>query len=355
MNRKLLILSLLAALSLGVSACGDKEGGSDSSGSAQQQESSEPSSITEESKELESETSSEESGKIEVEENIFSVELTIPADFVGEQTQEDLDKISEENGFKSVVLNEDGSATYTMTKKQHEDMLSEMKQQLNASLEELIGSEDYPNFTKIEANDNFTEFTITTKSTELDMAESFSVMAFYMYGGMYNVFSGDEVDNINVKFINESTGKLIVESNSKDLQSSQSGSEIKEEKAAETIDNVGDKLIEIKNWYVSKIWNNFVDFDSYRETGKDCTGSEIDIEFAYKKFLEAYSLKDEYNSYIDLLSDDYENLKSVWAKMDEQIKKIYKDLEENGLKEGTPALELDLLRQYSESFYDYVK
>lgn len=219
MKKKLLIMALFAALSLCISACGDKEGNSDSSASTpQQQAPSEPSSTTQGNAETESKTNDEVSGTIGVEENLFSVEITIPADFVGEQTQEDLDNFSKENGFKSVVLNEDGSATYTMTKKQHEDMLSEMRQQLNSNLEELIGSVDYPNFTKIEANDNFTEFKITTKSTELDIAESFSVMAFYMYGGMYNVFSGEEVDNINVKFINESTGELIVESNSKDME-----------------------------------------------------------------------------------------------------------------------------------------
>ena len=84
--------------------------------------------------------------------------------------------------YKSITLNDDGSATYVMTKKQHKDMMDEMTNSLNESLNDLIGSKDYPNFTDIKANDNFTEFTITTKSTELDMSESFSAMMFYMYG-----------------------------------------------------------------------------------------------------------------------------------------------------------------------------
>ena len=146
------------------------------------------------------------------------MELTIPAEFVGEQTQEDLNEIAEENGFKSITLNEDGSATYVMTQKQHEEFLTEYRNQINDSLKEMIGSESYPNFTKIEANDNFTEFTITTKSTSLDMNESFSVMAFYMFGGLYGVFSGETVDNVTVTFVNEATGEVISTSNSKDMQ-----------------------------------------------------------------------------------------------------------------------------------------
>lgn len=157
-------------------------------------------------------------GQVDVDEGLFDVELTIPADYVGSQTQADLDIVAKEQGFKSIVLNADGSATYTMTKKQHREFLEEYRSQIKSTLDEMVDSQDYPNFTKIEVNDNFTEFTITTKSTELDLSESFSVFAFYMYGGMYSVFSGEDVDNVSVTFVNEATGEVISSSNSKDLQ-----------------------------------------------------------------------------------------------------------------------------------------
>ena len=63
------------------------------------------------------------------------------------------------------------------------------------------------------------DFTIKTKSKELDINESFSVMAFYMYGGMYNLYSGEEIDNVHVKFVNSDSGETISESNSKDAES----------------------------------------------------------------------------------------------------------------------------------------
>lgn len=165
----------------------------------------------------ENKTTNNETAEIGVDEGLLTVEITIPSDFLEGQTQEDLDAIAKENGYESIKLNSDGSATYKMIKAQHKKMLKEMADGFNQSLNEMIGSEDYPNITEITVNDNFTDFTIKTKSTELGFNESFSIMAFYMYGGMYNMYSGKEVDNVHVKFINDSTGEVISEANSKDM------------------------------------------------------------------------------------------------------------------------------------------
>lgn len=213
MKKKVAVLFLSVALAL--SACGNSnqesmpEQGAPTSGETNLSEVSEDSSVSSDLDTL---------GQVEVDEGIFDVELTIPAEYVGEQTQADLDNVAKEHGFKSIVLNADGSATYTMTKKQHQEFLEEYRDQIKDSLNEMIGSTDYPNFTKIETSDDFTEFTITTKSAELDLNESFSVIMFYMYGGLYSLFSGETVDNVSVTFVNESTGEVISTSNSKDLQ-----------------------------------------------------------------------------------------------------------------------------------------
>lgn len=124
----------------------------------------------------------------------------------------------EEKGYNSITLNDDGSATYVLTKQQHKEMMEELKNTINSSMSEMVDSEDYPNYTNVTANEDFTEFEITTKSSELAMAETFSVLAFYMYGGMYNVFNGTDIDNITVKFINADTGEVISTTNSKDME-----------------------------------------------------------------------------------------------------------------------------------------
>ncbi len=153
-------------------------------------------------------------GDIKVESELFSVTLTIPVDFAGDVTQEELNATCEEIGYKSATLNEDGSITYVMKPSQHKEMMNELRNNLNQTLNELVGSEDYPTFTAISTNDDFTTFTITTTSTELDLNEAFSVMIFYMYGGMYSIFNGTEVDNIHVDFVNADTGEIISSSDS---------------------------------------------------------------------------------------------------------------------------------------------
>lgn len=155
-------------------------------------------------------------GDIEVDKGIFDVTINVPAEYMGETTQEELDEKATAIGYK-VVLNDDGSATYTMSKGQHKKMMAEMTESFKTSLNEMVESENYPNFTNIKANADFTNFTITTKSTELDMAESFSTLGFYMYGAIYNIYNGTAVDNIHVDFVNADSGEIISSADSKNM------------------------------------------------------------------------------------------------------------------------------------------
>ena len=159
-------------------------------------------------------------GDVDVDKGLFNVEITVPKDFIGDTTQEKLDESVKEKGYKSATLNSDGSVTYVMTKAQHEEMLSGIRDSIDQSLSEMVGSSDYPNITAVTANDDYTSFTITTKNAEPDLAESFAVMGLYMYGGMYGIFSGETVDNIHVDFVNADSGEIISSANSKDMGNS---------------------------------------------------------------------------------------------------------------------------------------
>ena len=157
-------------------------------------------------------------GDIDVESGLFNVTITVPADFLDEGvTQEDLDAQAKDSGYKSITLNDDGSATYIMTKAQHKEMMDGIKQSIDESLSEMIGSEDYPSIVSIEANDDYTEYKIVVNTEEVGLAEGFLVMGFYIFSGMYHVFNGTEPGNINIKYINETTGAVIEEANSNDM------------------------------------------------------------------------------------------------------------------------------------------
>lgn len=148
-----------------------------------------------------------------------TVEITIPSDYVGEDaTQDELDAAVERtDGFKSATLNADGSVTYVMTEACHKKLMQDMAVQIDSSLADMVGSEDYPNVTAIDAADDYTKFTVTLSSDTVSFQESIMALAFYMSGGLYHYFStGEPVDNINVRFVDQS-GNLLQEANSKDV------------------------------------------------------------------------------------------------------------------------------------------
>jgi hypothetical protein len=51
---------------------------------------------------------------------------------------------------------------------------------------------------------------------EVGLAESFMVMGFYMYGGMYGLLFGHQADNIAVNYYSPS-GNLISTANSSEM------------------------------------------------------------------------------------------------------------------------------------------
>ena len=133
-------------------------------------------------------------------------------------TQEELDEEVNKGSFHSAILNEDGSVTYEMSKRQHKKIMEGMADSVEKSMAEMVGSEDYPNFTKVEADNNYTHFTVTTKSTELDLNEQLSIFGFYMWGGMYGIFNGDSNVVITVDYVNADSGEIIKSANSSETE-----------------------------------------------------------------------------------------------------------------------------------------
>lgn len=156
-----------------------------------------------------------DASNVKREENIT---IIIPASFVGKDTtQEELDKAVVEKGFISAMLNEDGSATYVMSKRKHTEVMAQIRETIDSALAEMPLSESYPNVTAVSANEDYTIFTVTTKNEEPSLAESFGALALYLYGGMYNHYNGTPVDNVHVDFVNADSGAVIGSGNSKDM------------------------------------------------------------------------------------------------------------------------------------------
>ena len=109
------------------------------------------------------------------------------------------------------------------------------------------------------------------------------------------------------------------------------------------------EFIEVYNWYVGDVWNVLNDFSDYVERGTDCMGQEFDAEYAYTKYLKTMESKDKYTNYIH---ENHPDIATAWDKMMEQVDAINENLAD-GFEVGSEAINLELLQQYSEDFYEY--
>ena len=239
--RKTTLLIATALLTAALTACSGSNGSGGGSTTNTVQQEAAASDTTVDEKGQDAGQASTGEGGIDVDKGLMNVEITIPAntaEFYGFkfESQEDADAYAKEQGFKSVKLHDDGSITIVMSKSQHKKMMEELSKSIDDALQEMVGSEDYPNITAVEHNDNYTSFTVTTKSEELGFTESFSSLAFYLYGGMYNSFNGTPADNIHVDFINEASGEVIESFDSKNMEDSSSSDNADESDSADETD-----------------------------------------------------------------------------------------------------------------------
>ena len=153
------------------------------------------------------------------EDNLFDVTLTLPADYASDITAEEIAQQVADGKVHTGVLNDDGSVTYTMSKAQHAALLESIAAELRSTLDDMIGSTDYPNLTRIETNDDFTDFTVytTTQPGAVGLSDEMSVLIYYTCGKMYGIVSGQEPGNIHVDILNAESGELVSSHDSKDF------------------------------------------------------------------------------------------------------------------------------------------
>lgn len=194
-----------------------------------------------------SDRASQESGGIGADVGLFNVTITIPKDFVDEgTTQAQLDEAAKEKGFKSAILNDDGSTTYVMSKAKHRELMKDIKQSIEESLTELSSYDENPsNIVGIEHNNDFSEYTVKLDSDTVGLTESIATLGLYFSSGMYHAFNGTEIDNVNVKFVNVDTGDVIEEANSKDV--GEVPSDNSDAKKMTGSGSLGDFYVEIKS------------------------------------------------------------------------------------------------------------
>ena len=96
--KKLVSLLLTLALMMSLVACG---GGSE----------------TQTNGNASAEKETENSAGVQVDEGLLNVDVTLAASFFEDQTEEEIKAEAKENGYSDCKINDDGSVTYTLSKK----------------------------------------------------------------------------------------------------------------------------------------------------------------------------------------------------------------------------------------------
>ena len=138
-----------------------------------------------------------------------TVTIVIPTVYESVTTQEEAEKIRKENGYESAVLNEDGSLTVVMSRVQRDQMLDEFKRSVDEGIAEIINTVEDSAIEKIEYNDDYSIFTVTVPGDELGFAERQAADELVMYGTLYHIYSGNNVDRIQVDYLSSGTGEII--------------------------------------------------------------------------------------------------------------------------------------------------
>ena len=217
--KRLAALTAAAALALSLAACGSAPGtGTAATPTEAPAPTAEPTAEPDSSLQDAADAIST-AEQIEVEDGLFDVTLTLPADYASDITAEEIAQQVADGKVHTGVLNDDGSVTYTMSKAQHAALLESVAAELRSTLDDMIGSTDYPNLTAIEANDDFTDFTVytTTQPGAVGLSDEMSVLIYYTCGKMYGIVSGQEPDNIHVDILNAESGELVSAHDSKDF------------------------------------------------------------------------------------------------------------------------------------------
>ena len=134
-------------------------------------------------------------------------------------TQEEADEIRDRNGYVSAVLNEDGSLVIVMSRSQYDEMIRSFKESVDKGIAEIVGTGGGSSIEKIEYNDDYSIFTVTVSEDEIGTIERQAASELIMYGTLYHVYTGNDVEQIRVDYVSAQSGEVIETADSGSLGS----------------------------------------------------------------------------------------------------------------------------------------
>ena len=159
------------------------------------------------------------SGTKEDTRSLLYVTVTMPKTFFEGQSRAEIEAGAKEAGYSKVVIHDDGSVSYTMTKLKQAQIKRQFKRQINTAVHQMTaGGKDMPkSYKSISYDDDITKFDVRVDRAvfDSDMMEPMYAYALYLLGGYYQMFDGrseSQVD-VTVNFIDDSNGQVFQSGN----------------------------------------------------------------------------------------------------------------------------------------------
>ncbi len=147
---------------------------------------------------------------LSVEKGLFRAELVFPAGFGEGETAEDLKAFAEERGYRNCVLNEDGTVTLTMSRRQYDGLMKRLKKTVSVNLRSLTEGDDFP-FTDVRWNDDFSVIDYTVDSETYTLLHKVVLLPVSILSGVYQGYLGKPTEDltVTVNLIDAETGEIF--------------------------------------------------------------------------------------------------------------------------------------------------
>jgi hypothetical protein len=209
--RRISIL-LLVGLMLLLVGCGGKENDSIAKNDDNKNASEQNISIAEANNNEKANNSEADKDVIEVDKNLFSVEITIPVTMITDDDPEQIKAKAEQEDGIEVTINSDGSLTYRMSKAAHKRMMDEMKESLEETVNDIVNSGDYSSIKDIKVNKSYTEFTMVVDRKSYENSfDGFAALGLGMGSMFYQVFDGADAETVKatIHVEDSNTGEIF--------------------------------------------------------------------------------------------------------------------------------------------------
>lgn len=155
----------------------------------------------------------EDVGEIEVDRGLLSVEITLPADFIGDD-----DPVAYTDGIASEIgidwsdrtVNPDGSVTVKLSRAEHGRLMDELRAGFDEAL--LAMPDSYESVQSATANRDYDRFEVVVDRAAFESSfDGFVSLEILLYAGFYGIFNGDDPESarLEIEFIDAATGEVF--------------------------------------------------------------------------------------------------------------------------------------------------